>query len=127
MSVYFSRSGYADHHVEKFYRSIEKFTNFQERRTYKLWQETSLPNEDHGMEVHVSVLDHTYTLKEENKRGDWMNQWLMIHNFTALNTMYRKMLEKQAICRTPEGTEKVGLHIGGRETCIGAETLKQTT
>ena len=31
-----------------------------------------------------------HTLKEVNKRGDWMKQWLVIQNFTALNTMYRK-------------------------------------
>ena len=33
----------------------------------------------------VSVGPHT--LKERNGRGDWMKQWLMIQNFTALNTM----------------------------------------
>ena len=31
-----------------------------------------------------------HTLKEENKGGDWMKQWLMIQNFKALNAMYRK-------------------------------------
>ena len=30
------------------------------------------------------------TLKEGNKRGDWMKQWLVLQNFVALNTMYRK-------------------------------------
>ena len=51
----------------------------------------------------VSVGPHT--LKEGNKRGDWMKQWLMIQNFAALNTMYRKT-EKQATHRTPTGVEK---------------------
>ena len=52
----------------------------------------------------VSVVPHT--LKEENNRGDWMKQWLMIQNFTALNTMYRKTLGKQTTHRSPEGTGK---------------------
>ena len=63
----------------------------------------------------VSVGPHT--IKGGNKRGDWMKQWLMIQNFTALNTMYRKTPGKQATYRTPKGTEKqVRLHIGGQET-----------
>ena len=36
MSVYFTHSGYADHHVEKIDRSIEKLTNSKKRRTDKL-------------------------------------------------------------------------------------------
>ena len=52
----------------------------------------------------VSVGPHT--LNKENKRGDWMRQWLMIQNCTTLNTMYRKTPEKQATYRTPKGTEK---------------------
>ena len=31
MSVYFSHSGYADHHVEKMYRSIEKHTKSKKK------------------------------------------------------------------------------------------------
>ena len=52
----------------------------------------------------VSVGPHT--LKEVNKRGDWMKQWLMIQKFTALDTMYRKTLGKQTAYRSPKGTEK---------------------
>ena len=47
-----------------------------------------------------------HTLKECNKRGDWLKQWLMIQNFTALNTMYRKTSGKQTTCRSPTETEK---------------------
>ena len=35
----------------------------------------------------ISVGPHT--LKEDNNRGDWMKQWVMLQNFVALNTMYR--------------------------------------
>ena len=31
-----------------------------------------------------------YTFEELNKRGDWMKQWVVIQNFTALNTMFQK-------------------------------------
>ena len=43
-----------------------------------------------------------HSLIEWNKRGDWMKQWLMIQNFTALNTMYRKTLGKQTTYRSPK-------------------------
>ena len=33
MSVYFPHTGYADHHVEKAYKYIEKFTKIQEAHT----------------------------------------------------------------------------------------------
>ena len=77
-----------------------------------------MPTWDQGMELNVSVLDRTLSMKG-NKRGDWMKQWLTIQNFTALNTMYRKTPEKQATCKTPRGIEKqVGLHFGGQEINI---------
>ena len=74
-------------------------------RTYKLWRGdfNAELGPRYGVE-RVSVGPHT--LEEGNKRGDWMKQWLLIQNFTALNTMYRKTLEKQATHRTPKGAEK---------------------
>ena len=63
-------------------------------------------NWDQGLVLNVSVLDRTHS-KREDKRGDWMKQWLMIQNFTAPNTTYRKKThEKQASSTTPKGTEK---------------------
>ena len=41
-----------------------------------------------------------------NKRGDWLKQWLMIQNFIALNTMYRRTHGKQTTYRSPKGNEK---------------------
>ena len=67
----------------------------------ELQQEELGPGE--GVE-RVSVGPHT--LKEGNKRGDWLKQWLMIQNFTALNTMYRKTPGKQRTHRSPKRTEK---------------------
>ena len=47
-----------------------------------------------------------HTLNGGNKRGDWMKLWLMMQNFTALNTMYRKTPGKQTIYRSPKRSEK---------------------
>ena len=52
----------------------------------------------------VSVGPHT--LKEVNKRRDWMKQWLMIQIFTAFYTTYRKTPEKQGTYRTPKKVQK---------------------
>ena len=100
MRVYFS-SGHADHHVELC--TEQSKSRIPRKRTYKLWEGISMPSWDQGMEFErVSVGPHT--LEEENKRGYWMKQCLMTQNLTALNTMCRTTLEKQASYRT--GTEK---------------------
>ena len=35
-----------------------------------------------------------YTLNESNKRGDWLKSWLMLNDYSALNTMFRKKRRK---------------------------------
>ena len=47
-----------------------------------------------------------YTLNESNKRGDWLKSWLMLNDYSALNTMFRKTLQKQTSFVSPEGKEK---------------------
>ena len=104
MSANFLLSGYADHYVEKVYRSMEQLTN-SKKKNIQIVGGVFIAEVGPGYEVeHISVGPHT--LKEWNKRGDWMKQWLMIQNFTALNTVYRKTSEKQATNSTPKGTEK---------------------
>ena len=88
MSVYFLHSGYADHRIEKLYRTIEKHTNPSMMSIQNVGGDFHAElGPGYGVE-RVSVGLHT--LKEGNRRGDWMKQWLTIQNFTALNTMYRK-------------------------------------
>ena len=36
-----------------------------------------------------------YTLYESYKRGDWLKCWLMLHDYSTLNTMFRKTPQKQ--------------------------------
>ena len=107
------------------YRSIEKLTKSEKNNIQIVGDFNAELGPGVGVE-RVSVGSHT--LKEGTKRGDWMKQCAMIQNFTALNTMYRKTLEKQATHRTPKGTEKqLDYILIDRNICIAAETLKQTT
>ena len=47
-----------------------------------------------------------YTLNESNKRGDWLKSWLMLNEYSALNTMFRKTPQKQTSFVSPKGKEK---------------------
>ena len=103
MSVYFLHSVYADHHIEKYteqLRSMRVPTNSMQIVGGDFNAELG-PR--YGVE-RASVGPHT--LNEGNKRGDWLKHWLMPHNFTALNTMYKKTPAKQTTYKSPEGTEK---------------------
>ena len=43
---------------------------------------------------------------ESNKRGDWLKSWLMLNDYSALNTMFRKTPQKQTSFVSPKGKEK---------------------
>ena len=87
MSVYFPRSGYADHHVDNMYRTIEKHTTSKNHVPIFGGDVDAELEPGNGIEcTNVSI----HTLNEGNKRGDWMKQWLMLQNFKALNTIWRK-------------------------------------
>ena len=47
-----------------------------------------------------------YTLKESNKRGDWLKSWLMLNDYSALNTMFRKTPHKQTSLRLSKRERK---------------------
>ena len=47
-----------------------------------------------------------YTLNQSNKRGDWLKSWLMLNDYSALNTMFRKTPHKQTSFVSPKGKEK---------------------
>ena len=53
-----------------------------------------------------------YTLNKANCRGDWMTQWLLEKNLVALNTMYKKIPQKQVTNHTTKRKKKAaGLHL----------------
>ena len=93
MSVYFTHSGSADHHIEKCTKHIPIVGG-------DFFAEVG---PDHGTEC-ISVGRCTHN--EGNKRGDWMKHWLIVPEYTALNTMYRKTLQKQTTFIYPKGYEK---------------------
>ena len=112
MSVYFLHSVYADHHVERAYRAIEKHTKSKNSIQIVGGDFKRGLGPGDGVE-RVSFGPHT--INEGNKRGDWMKQWLMMKNFVALNTIYRKTREKQ-VSYTERCRETVGHFIGREET-----------
>ena len=50
----------------------------------------------------VKVLSSTI-LNESNKRGDWLKSWLMLNDYSALNTMFKKTPQKQTSFVSPKG------------------------
>ena len=86
MSVYFLHSGYADHHVERAYNSIEKITKFTKNMQIVGGDFNAELGPGIGIE-RLSVGPHT--LKQSNSRGDWL-KWLMLQKCIAFNTMYSK-------------------------------------
>ena len=78
MSVYFTHSGYADHNIEKNVQNDRGSTR-QIAKTYIPIVGRDFNAElglGHGTEC-ISV--GRYTLNEGNKRGDWIQHWLMKH------------------------------------------------
>ena len=86
------------------YRTIENHTNSNKKSIQIVGGDFNAEKgPGYGVE-RVTVGPHTH--KEGHKRGDWMKHWLMLQNFTALNTMDRKTLGKQTTYRSPQETEK---------------------
>ena len=104
MSVYFPHSKYADHHIEKMYKTIEK---------HMVHNNKYIPIIGGDFNVELGLGKGTeresvgrYTLNESNKRGDWLKSWLMLDDYSALNTMFRKTPQKQTSFFSPKGKEK---------------------
>ena len=104
MSVYFPHSKYADHHVEKMYKTIEK---------HMLNNKKYIPiiGGDFNAELRPGKGRECgsvgrYTLNESNKRGDWLKSWLMLNVYSVLNTMFRKTPHKQTSFVSSKGKEK---------------------
>ena len=47
-----------------------------------------------------------YTVNEGKKRGDWLKSGLMLQDYTALNTMFRKTPQKQTTFISPKRQRK---------------------
>ena len=104
MSVYFPHSKYADHHIEKMYKTIERHMTNNKKCIPIIGGDFNAElGPGKGTEC-KSV--GKYTLNESNKRGDWLKSWLMLNDYSALNTMFRKTPQKQTSFVSPKGKEK---------------------
>ena len=103
MSVYVPHSGYADHHVEKVHKTILK--TIEKERSAKIIGGDFNAELGPGEGIELSAVGY-YTLNKANCRGEWLTQWLLENRLVALNTMYRKLLQKQVTHHTPKRVEK---------------------
>ena len=104
MSVYFSHAKYADHHIEKKYKTIEKHTMNNKKYIPIIGGDFSAELGPGKATECKSV--GRYTLNESSKRGGWLKSWLMLNDYSALNTMFRKTPREQTSFVSPEGKEK---------------------
>ena len=88
MSVYFPHSKYADHHIEKMFKTIEKHMVHSNKYIPIIGGDFNAELGPGKGTERKSVV--RYTLNESNKRGDWLKSWLMLNDYSALNTMFRK-------------------------------------
>ena len=95
MRVYLHHSGYADHHVEKVYKTILK--TIVKERCAKIIGVDINAELGPGEGVEVSAVGH-YTLN----KGEWMTQWLLENKLVALSTTYQKVPQKQVTYRCPK-------------------------
>ena len=104
MSMYFSHSKYADHHIEKMYKTIEKHMAHCDKYIPIIGGDFNAELGPGNGTERKSV--GRYTLNEGNKRGDWLKNWLLLQDYTALNTMFRKTPQEQTTFTSPQGNEK---------------------
>ena len=103
MSVYMPHSGYADHHVEKVYKTINKM--LEGEKGMKIIGGDFNAELGPGEGLELSAVGH-YTLNKGNCRGEWMTQWLLQNKLVALNTMYKKVPQKKATFYTSKNVGK---------------------
>ena len=103
MSVYLPHSGYADHHVERTYKTI--IDTIKKDKCAKIIGGDFNAELGPGEGVELSAVGH-YTLNKVNARGEWMTQWLLENKLVAVNKMYQKIPQKQVTYRSPKNDEK---------------------
>ena len=99
MSVFLPHSGYADHHVERTYKTI--IDTIQKEKCAKIIGGDFNAELGPGEGVQVSAVGH-YTLNKANARGEWMTQWLLENKLVAVNTRYKKDTTEAGIISQPE-------------------------
>ena len=64
-----------------------------------------MPSWDLGKERNVKVLEDTLSTRV-TKEGTGLKSWLMLNDYSALNTMFRKIPQKQTSFASPKRKEK---------------------
>ena len=81
MSVYFHQSKYADHHIEKMSKTIEKHMAHCNKYIPIIGGDFNAELGAGKGTERKSV--GRYALNESNKRGDWLKSSLMLHDYSA--------------------------------------------
>ena len=81
MRVSMPHSGYADHHVEKVYKTMIKMT--ERDKSMKIIGGDFNAEHGQGEGLELSAVGH-YTLNKGNCRGEWLTQWLLENKLVAL-------------------------------------------
>ena len=77
-------------HIERAHKSVEKFA--KSRKHVQIVGGNF--NAEHGPGIGIERLSvGPHTLKESNRKGDWMKQWLTFQKFVAQDTNNRKTPE----------------------------------
>ena len=128
MSVYMPHSGYPDHQVEKTNKTI--LTTIEKDKSMKIIGGDFNAQLGPGEGIELSSVGH-YTLNKANCRGEWMTQWLLENGLVALNTMYKKLQQKQVTyyiltdrkhyswSRDAEANDPI--HMGSDHRCVTAK------
>ena len=98
-----AHSGYPDHHFERIFKTIT--TTIEKDKSMKIIRGDFIAEFGPGEGIELSAVGH-YTLNKANCRGEWMTQWLLQNSLVALNTMYKKIPQKQMTLVTPKNGEK---------------------
>ena len=125
MSVFLPHSGFADHHVERTYKTI--IDTIKKEKCAKIIGGDFNAELGPGEGVELSAVVH-HTLNKVNGRGEWMTQWLLENKLVALNTMHQKIPQKQVTYRSPKNDEKqLDYVLLDKNTNLGAGTPNRPT
>ena len=88
MSVCFPHSKYADHHIEKMHKTIEKHMTNNKKC--------------------IPIIGGDFNAELGHGKGTECKSvgWLMLNDYSALNTMFKKTPQKQTSFVSPKGKEK---------------------
>ena len=129
MSMYFPDSKYADHHIEKMYKTIEKHMLNNKKNTFQSLEKTSILSWDMQKERNVRVLASTLQTKVTREKTEWKAGWLMLNDYSAVNTMFRKTSYKQTsfVSLQKEKKNKLITFRAREDTWEMSRTLRPTT